>query len=248
MIDERDRTISVALRPLRDELPPADWGGVLALAQAPAQPEEGAWVDGAVPVAAERPRRRSVRIGALVVVAALALAVVVAGLQGSRSPRADTSGSAATTPAPAKTDFRAAFSQIFARPPSTDPKVLELTSGVAEHLPGGTKVDVGGPREMPSDLGSPLYMVAGSKYVCFVGRSTGAGCTRLKDAADPAHPVALARQCRRRHAGDGGSRARHGRVDERADGRSEDGRPEGRRQRGHRSPRRSTRARPDDAP
>ena len=32
MIDERDRAISAALRPLRDELPPADWGGVLALA------------------------------------------------------------------------------------------------------------------------------------------------------------------------------------------------------------------------
>ena len=38
MIDERDRTISVALRPLRDDLPPADWGGVVARAQAPAAP------------------------------------------------------------------------------------------------------------------------------------------------------------------------------------------------------------------
>jgi hypothetical protein len=187
MIDERDRTISVALRPLRDELPPADWGGVLALAQAPAAPEEGAWVDGAVPVAGERPRRRSVLIGALVVGAALALAVVVAGLQGIRSPRPGTSGPATTTPAPAKTDPRAAFSQIFARPPSTDPKVLELTTSFAERLPSGS-VDADAPREMPSDLGSPLYMVAGSREVCFLGRSTGAGCTRLRDAADPATP------------------------------------------------------------
>ena len=42
---------------------------------------------------------------------------------------------------------------------------------------------------MPSDLGSPLYMVAGSRYVCFVGRSTGGGCSRLEDVADPATPM-----------------------------------------------------------
>jgi len=189
MIDDRDRAISVALRPLRDELPPADWGGVLALAQAPSEPDVGASVDGAVPVAVERPRRRSVRIGALVVVAALTLAVVVAGLQGSRSPRPDTSGSTIPVPKPADTDPRTAFSRIFARPPSTDPQVIEMTSEFAKQLPDGIKVDAGAPREMPSDMGSPLYMLAGAQDVCFIGRFTGAGCTGLRDAADPATPA-----------------------------------------------------------
>jgi hypothetical protein len=186
MIDDRDRAISVALRPLRDGLPPADWSGVRALATA-APTEEGAWVDGAVPFAAKRPRRRSVRVGGLLLVAALTLAVVVAGLQGSRSHRPDTSGS--TTPAPGAADPRAAFSQILSRPPSTDPKVLELTSSFAKDLHDGIAVDGDAPREMPSDMGSPLYMVAGSQDVCFLGRSSGAGCTRLRDAADPATPA-----------------------------------------------------------
>jgi hypothetical protein len=187
MIDERDRAISVALRPLRDELPPADWRGVMALATARSEPGEGAWVDGAVPVAVERSHRRSARIAGLVVVAALAVTVVVAGLQGSRSHRPDSSGS--TTPAIVDTDPHAAFSQILSRPPSTDPHALELTSDFTGVLRGPNDVDTAAPREMPSPLRSPLYMVVGSRHVCFVGRLIGGGCTTLRAAADPATPT-----------------------------------------------------------
>ena len=188
-------------------------------------------------------------IAGLALVAALAVAVAVAGLQGTRSPRRETSGSATTAPAPVSADPRAAFSQIFAQPPTTDPNVLELTTSFAAHLPAGIEVDARAPREMPSDMGSPLYTVIRRLAERLLpGPLHGCGVHPPAGRRRPGHPAGLAGQCSGRLARDGGTRARRGRPDDRADGRSEDGHPEGRWQRGLRSPRRSTGACPDHAP
>jgi hypothetical protein len=187
-MSERDRRLAAALGPLGDALPSPDWGDVL-------RRRDGGRTRSAGPPAtvvmdASEQRHRTWPIG-VAAAALLAVAVVLAGLQGIRSqPASHRTGTAVRPAGPIR--FADAFSKLAAQPPVTDPVVKSLATDIGEKVIRrlGAHPIV---HELPSDARVPLYVAVGDddRHLALFGgpgRSFGIAGTTAAAAADPEWP------------------------------------------------------------